>query len=408
MRVELLTVGSELISGATVNTNAAYLARRLAEAGLPCARQTAVGDELNGLRAALREILARSQLVLLTGGLGPTFDDVTLEAVAEATGRPLVRHAATQARVRRFYTRRHRRLQQAALRQAALPRGAEALPNPIGTAPGVWLRLPATLVIALPGVPGEMRAIMEQSVLPRLRRLPDRLPSATLTLRTIGVVELSIEAILRRLRLPPRIDVGLYPSLRMVDVRLTATGPGATRAVKRVAAALRRRLGLAVYGVDGQTLSEAVGRLLLRRGATLAVAESCTGGLLTDHLTDTPGSSRYLLGSVVAYANAVKSGCLGVPKETLARHGAVSPQTAGRMARGVRRLLRADVGVAITGIAGPSGGTAKKPVGLAYVAVADPRGALVRRYQFFGDRAAVKMQAAQAAMDALRRRLLER
>ncbi|MBI2104212.1 MAG: competence/damage-inducible protein A [Candidatus Omnitrophica bacterium] len=406
MRTEILTIGSELTSGATVNTNAAYLARRLAEAGFPCARQVAVPDEREPLVEALRQALPRCELLVTTGGLGPTFDDITMAAVAEAVQRPLVYVPSAAAAIRRFYTRRHRRLQRAALRQAYLPRGAVPLPNPLGTAPGIWLPLDGMVLVALPGVPRELHAILDRHVLPRLRRLaPSRILEGR-TLRTVGIVELAIEAALRRIRIPPSVSVGLYPHLRAVDVRLTATGRSrgeARGALATVEAALRKALGAAVYGTDEETLEGVLGAQLVRRRKTLAVAESCTGGLLAARITDAPGSSRYFLGAVVAYHNDVKRRSLGVPAATLARHGAVSAQVAKQMAQGVRRLAGSDMGMAVTGVAGPSGGTRRKPVGLVYVGLADGRRTLSRRYQFFGDRSAVRAQAVQLALDWLRR-----
>ncbi|MBI4003535.1 MAG: competence/damage-inducible protein A [Candidatus Omnitrophica bacterium] len=410
MRVELLTIGSELMSGAAVNTNAAYLARRLAELGLPCQRCVAVSDERESLLTALHEGLNRSDLLITTGGLGPTFDDLTMETIAEATGRSLRYCAAAAATIRRFYSRRHRTLQRAALRQALIPSGGDALPNPLGTAPGLWLKRPTGLLIALPGVPREMQAIMECSVLPRLRRLPGLDVIETRTLRTIGVVELKIQSCLERLPIPTHVQIGLYPSLRAVDIRLTATGASrraATAALRRIETGLRRALGRAVYGADGDSLEGAVGQLLVRRRQTLAVAESCTGGLVSDRITNVPGSSRYLRGSVVAYHNDIKRGLLGVPAAMLARDGAVSVPVARAMAQGVRRMAGSDVGLAVTGIAGPTGATAKKPVGLIFLGLADRRGVASLRCQFFGDRVSVKMQAAQTALDFLRRRLLQ-
>jgi nicotinamide-nucleotide amidase len=411
MRAEVLSIGSELLSGGTVNTNAAYLARRLAEVGLPCQRQVAVGDERESLLTALREALGRSEVLITTGGLGPTFDDITMETIAEATGRPLRHDAAAAATIRRFYSRRHRTLQRAALRQALIPSGGEALPNPLGTAPGLWLKLPMGLLIALPGVPREMQAIMEGSVLPRLRRLPDRGVIETRTLRTISVVELVIQSHLKRLAVPTHVQVGLYPSLRAVDIRLTATGVShrtAQASLSQVERRLRRALGHAVYGTRDDTLEGVVGKLLLRRRQTLAVAESCTGGLVSDRITNVPGSSRYLRGTVVAYHNDLKRGVLKVPAELLTRYGAVSAPVARAMAQGVRRIAEADIGLAVTGIAGPAGATATKPVGLVFVGMADRRGVASQRCQFFGDRASIKMQAAQTALDVLRQRLLSR
>jgi len=411
MEVELLTIGTELLNGATVNTNAAYLARRLSEAGLPCQRQTSVSDERAPLLGALRESMNRSDLLITTGGLGPTCDDVTMEVIAEVTQRPLVYVPTVAAAIRRFYTRRHRRLQRMALRQAYLPQGAEALPNPLGTAPGMWLSEPGRLFIALPGVPSEMRVIMEQSVLPRLKRLKGQPAIESRTLRTVGLVELSIESILRRIRIPASVQIGLYPNLRMVDIRLTATASSrgaARRALAACLAPLRCALGASMYAEGDEALEGVVGRLLVKRHWTLAVAESCTGGLLSHSLTNVPGSSRYFRGSIVAYENRLKSQQLQVPASLLNRFGAVSAPVAGAMADGARRFANADLGLAITGIAGPSGATASKPVGLVFLGLADGRRAMAQRCQFFGDRSAIKCQATQAALDWLRRHLLTR
>jgi nicotinamide-nucleotide amidase len=405
MRAEILTIGSELTSGATLNTNAAYLARRLAQAGLPCRRQTAVGDERADLARALRDALRRCELLVTTGGLGPTFDDLTMEVIADVVQRPLVLVPAVAARVRRFYVRHRRKLQQAALRQAYLPAGGRALDNPIGTAPGLWLPLAGRLLIALPGVPSEMRAIMDRSIMSRLKRLGRGRIIESRTLRTVGIVELSIQAALKTIRVPPDVEIGLYPSLRMVDVRLTATGSSpqkVRRSLARLERALRRKLGRAVYGSGDETLEEAIGALLVRRRKTLAVAESCTGGLVSNRITDVSGSSRYFRGSVIAYHNDLKRGYLGVPAQTLLRFGAVSAQTARAMAQGIRRMAGADLGLSITGIAGPTGGTKQKPVGLVYLALSNGRTTRVQRCQFFGDRLSIKSQAAQSALDTLR------
>lgn len=408
MRVELLTIGTELTSGSTVNTNVAHLARRLAEVGLACQRQVTVSDDRMSLTDALQDALARCELLVTTGGLGPTFDDITMEVIADVTQRPLAYHATAATTIRRFYSRSHRRFQRAAMRQAYLPQGSEALPNPIGTAPGLWLALPHQTIIALPGVPTEMRAILDHSVLPRLRRHGGR-PIESRVLRTIGMVELSIQRILQRIRIPANVQLGLYPNLRMVDIRLTATATSRQRvrqALTRVEAALRHRLGSALYGTDDETLEGVIGALLVRAGKTLAIAESCTGGLLSDRLTNVPGSSRYLRGAVVAYHNDIKQTCLGVSELALTWGGAVSTQTARQMADGVRRFAGADLGLAITGIAGPAGGTATKPVGLVYCGLADGRRTISQRSQFFGDRTAIKTQAAQTALDWVRRYLL--
>ena len=405
MQAILISIGSELTSGRTVNTNAAFLARRLQSVGIPCRHHLAVPDDRHLIVEAIRTARQQAELVIVTGGLGPTFDDITAEAIAEAAGRPLAFSAPAAARVRRFYRQHRRRVHQLALRQAAIPRGATALPNPVGTAPGIWLPLEDALLVALPGVPREMEAIVEGSVLPRLRRTP-RAAISSKTVRTIGVVELQIQEAIRTITIPSGLEVGLYPNLMAVDVSLTMTGHPPRKAqqqLDRLERALRRRLGEAVYGRDDQTLEDVVSEMLMRRRLTLAVAESCTGGLVADRLTNVPGSSRYLIMSVVAYHNRVKQELLGVSPSALTRYGAVSSQVAAAMAQGARRRAGTDVGLAITGIAGPTGATSSKPVGLVYMALADRRRTRVKRFHFHGDRRAVKEQAAQMALDWLRR-----
>ncbi len=410
MHAELLAIGSELLSGHTVNTNVAYLARRLQDVGITCARQTAVPDEPREIVESLKEALVRSPVVITTGGLGPTEDDLTMEAISRATGRPLIYQPSVARRIRTFYRQHHRQLNPLALRQASLPRGASAFPNPAGTAPGMWLALKGRLLIALPGVPQEMRAIMERSVIPRLRKHLGRSPIVSRTIRTIGMVELEIQAMMRRLSIPAEVSVGFYPHLMMVDIRLTVMDRPArmaTRLMDRLERSLRRRLGVAVYGVDDQTLEGVVGEALVRHRTTLAIAESCTGGLIADRVTNVPGSSRYFLLSIVAYHNRMKQGWLGVSSLLLARHGTVSAQVARAMAQGIRQKAGADLGVAVTGIAGPSGGSRHKPVGLVYLAVADRRRTAVKRYRFHGDRLAIKAQTADGALDQLRRWVLK-
>lgn len=409
MRAELLTIGSELTRGATINTNAVELARGLGRSGITSQRHVTVGDERPAIERALREALPRCDLLITTGGLGPTFDDITMEAIAAVIGRSLAYVPVAAARIRRFYHQSHRQLQQAALRQAYLPVGGEVLPNPIGTAPGLWVALPRPILVALPGVPSEMRAMWEQHVLPRLARLPRRDAIETLTLRTVGVVELQLQHLLHHLRVPSSVQVGLYPHLRAVDIGLTATAPSraAARAVlSRLEGTFRRRLGAALYGRNDETLEGVVGALLVVRRQTVAVAESCTGGLLSDCITDVSGSSRYFLGAVVAYHNTLKAHLLGVPPQVLAREGAVSGPVAAAMARGVRRVTGADVGLSVTGIAGPTGGTTRKPVGMVYLGLSDGHRTLHRGYQFVGDRNTIKAQTAQTALDLLRRHLL--
>ena len=407
--MELLTIGSELISGSTLNTNAAHLGRRLGEVGLTCARHVTVPDERSAVAAALREALRRCELLIITGGLGPTFDDITIEAIAQVTQRPLTYVPSVARQIRRFYTRRHRRLQRAALRQAYLPQGARALPNAVGTASGLWLVLPGQTVVALPGVPREMREILDRHVLPRLKRLGTLPAIETLTIRTVGMVELQIEPVLRRLRIPQTVEMGLYPHLRAVDIRLTvkhASRRTARQQLGRLARRLTRALGEAVYGTGVETLEGVIGQLLLRRRQTLGIAESCTGGLVSNRITDVPGSSRYLRGSIVAYHNDLKRGALAVPRPLLMRHGAVSAQVARAMAQGIRHVTGARLGLSITGVAGPSEQEGK-PVGTIFIGVDHEKAARGHATRYQMARADVKMRAVTSALFQLRQLLVQ-
>ena len=409
MRAEILTIGSEILNGTTVDTNSAYLARRLNELGIACQKRVSVPDDPILLQEAFRLALQSSDLLLVTGGLGPTLDDITIEMLAESLNKPLVRDAAVEQRVRTFYRRRNRKLTHDALRQALLPEGSQPLFNSLGTAPGVWLSLPRTLVVALPGVPGEMKAIFEDEVLPRLRQIPERPAIESITLRTAGIVELQIEHALRKIGIPKEVSVGLYPQLKTVDVRISCTAPTpeeAQKCIRPLVDKLAQRLGDAVYGTGEDKIEAVIGKLLQAEGWTLALAESCTGGQASDRLTLIPGSSRYFLGGVVAYSNSVKQRLLGVPAKILAHDGAVSPTTARMMAQGVRRATGASIGFGITGIAGPTGGSKRKPVGLVYFGLSDETGSRSFRYQFFGDRDGIKAQATQTALNLIRLHLL--
>ena len=407
MQAEVLAIGSEITSGRTVNTNASYLARRLEELGIPCVRQAAVADQPALIIRQIRDALRRSDLVVTTGGLGPTFDDMTVDALAQAVGRPLVRFPNVARAIKAFCRRHGRRITALALRQAWLPQGAVALPNPLGTAPGLWLETRGAVLIALPGVPHEMQGIMTRGVIPRLRRQAGRSVIAGRTIRTVGLVELRIQQLIERLRIPSTVQIGLYPHLMAVDIRLTVTGASrgaADRLLTRVERRLRARLGEAVYAVGDQTLEEAAGQALVKRRATLALAESCTGGLIAEQLTDVPGSSRYFKLGTVVYHNRMKERVLGVSVRELHRHGAVSAPVAKAMAAGVRRVAGTTFGLAVTGIAGPTGATPTKPVGLVYLALADARRVDARQFVFRGDRLGIRRQESQMALDWIRRR----
>jgi nicotinamide-nucleotide amidase len=412
---ELLFVGTELLLGQILNTNAQFLSQRLAAAGIDVYRQTVVGDNPRRLAAAIREALDRADVLITSGGLGPTSDDLTKETVAAAMGLDLIEDAALLATVRRFFSERGRAMTANNAKQALVPRGGWAVPNPRGTAPGILLESQGKVVAMLPGPPHELVPMFDESILPRLA---SRMPGATATivsrvLRLCGIGESEAETrLLDMIEGQGSVTIAPLASLGEVKLRLTTKAPTREAGLALIApveSAIRARLGRCVYGVDDQTLAEATGSLLLSTGLTLAVAESCTGGLLGAQLTEVAGISAAFVGGIVAYANGLKTGLLGVSPDLLARCGAVSQEVAAAMAAGVRKATGADIGVAITGIAGPGGGTPDKPVGLVYVSL-DATGLsepVVEAHRFLGTRDMVRLRAARQAMVMLRHHLLD-
>ncbi len=412
MGVEILTVGTELLLGQIVDTNAAFMAQRLAEAGIDLFFKATVGDNEGRIEAALREGLHRSDAVLCTGGLGPTEDDLTRDVIAKVLGRPLRLDEGVLAHLRARFAARGIPMAENNRKQAYVPEGAEVLPNPRGTAPGLYLTTPeGKVVVAMPGVPSEMRPMLTEQVIPRLRerfRIVGRIRSRVL--RTCGASESRVDHLIGDLfRSQRNPTIGVLAHAGEIHVRLTAKGETEGEIdglLDDLEGKLRQRIGPLIFGRDEEELEEVVGRLLRDRGLSLAVAESCSGGLVAHRITNVPGSSRYFDRGVVAYSNRAKTELLGVPPELVAAHGAVSPEVARAMAEGARRLAGADFGVGITGIAGPDGGTAEKPVGLTYIGLAWDGGSQATEHRFLSDRAVNKVRASQMALDLLRRRLL--
>ena len=412
MQVELVSVGTELLLGQIVDTNAAFLATKLSELGINVYHKTTVGDNAERLAAALRINLGRSDVVFATGGLGPTEDDITAAAVAQVMEVDLVQDEAASEKIRSFARSRGIKLLDRLLKQAWVPDGAEVVPNPIGTAPGWILCRGSKTVIALPGVPTEMKAMAEQAVLPYLAEQASKEGPAVIVsrvLRLAGMGESQAEAEISDL-IQRQANPTIAPLAKTHEVflRLTARAPdraAAEELIEPVEAEIRRRLADHVYGADDETLEMVVGDMLRKAGLTLAAAESCTGGLVGHRLTDIPGSSDYFLASLTAYSNQSKVKLLGVPEEIIQQYGAVSAECARAMAEGVRRAVGADIGLSVTGIAGPGGGTPAKPVGLVYVGRADASGSAAEELRLRGDRLMVKERAAQMALYLLYRSL---
>ncbi|MFW5868523.1 MAG: competence/damage-inducible protein A [Armatimonadota bacterium] len=411
MKAELVSVGTELLLGEIVDTNAAYMSQRLAELGVDVHFRHTVGDNFDRVVSVLELALSRSDAILICGGLGPTQDDLTRESVAEVTGRPLASDPDAEEHLREFFARRGYTPTPNNLKQATVPEGGRLLGNTCGTAPGLFVEDDGKLIFAVPGPPAEMREMMQREVLPILcERLGDELtPVYVRVLRMADIGESSLVAEIDDI-IEQQTDPTIAPYAKPGEVTLrlatkAADEDEACRKFDEMEARLRERIGQYIYGVDDETMEVAAGNALRDRGATVAVAESCTGGLIASRITDVAGASDYMLGGVVAYANEIKQRVLGVPAEVLAEHGAVSEQTARAMAVGVRELYGADYGLSTTGIAGPSGGTEKKPVGLVYVAIADADGVICAELNWPGTREQFKRRVSQNALNMLRKRV---
>jgi nicotinamide-nucleotide amidase len=413
MQVELLSVGTELLLGQIVDTNAAFLARKLSELGVNVYHKTTVGDNAERLAAALRISLGRSDVVFATGGLGPTEDDITAAVVAQVMGVRLTEDEASSEKIRSFVRQRGIPLLDSLLKQACVPEGAIAVPNPVGTAPGFILVRDSKTAIALPGVPAEMKAMAQQTIFPYLAgRVASEGGAAVIvsrTLRLAGIGESQAEAETSDL-IQRQTNPTIAPYAKTYEVHLRVTARAADRAaaeklIAPVEAEIRRRLGDHLYGADDETLESVAGEMLRAADLTLAVAESCTGGLIGHRLTNIPGSSDYFLAGLTTYSNESKTRLLGVPAEMIGEQGAVSAETAKAMAEGVRRAAGADIGLSVTGIAGPTGGTPAKPVGLVYLGRADHTGTVIEELRLRGDRLMIKERAAHLALFLLYRGL---
>ncbi|HXH06649.1 MAG TPA: competence/damage-inducible protein A [Vicinamibacterales bacterium] len=414
-RAAIVAVGSELLTPWRLDTNSLYVTARLDELGIALVWKMVVGDDRRAVAEALEVSLDRAPLVVTIGGLGPTDDDLTREAVADVLRLPLVEDACVLEAIRRRFEMRGVRMPDVNRRQALVPRGAVVLPNAHGTAPGLWIPREGGGVLLLPGPPAELQPMLDEWCREHGDRHAGPLRAVRRVLRITGRTESQVEEATQpiyagwRDRTPP-IETTILASPGQIELHLTARGVAeeeARRALDEAARALARVLGDDLFSDDGRALEEVVGGLLRERRLTIAVVESCTGGLLLSRLTDVPGSSDYVQAGLVCYSNAAKTALAGVPEDLIRAHGAVSEAVALAMAEGARARGPADVGVGVTGIAGPGGGTPGKPVGTVAIAVVGPRGGVRRQtYRFAGGRAQVKLQATQAALDQVRRLLL--
>jgi nicotinamide-nucleotide amidase len=410
---EILATGEEIRTGALVDSNSAFIAEKLELFGVKVMRLNGIGDELDQLTAILKEIGSRADISVVTGGLGPTVDDLTAQAAADAAGVGLHMDPAALASIEDFFRRRNRSMNPSIRKQAMLPDGAEVLFNPVVTAPGFQLRIGSCRFFFLPGVPFEMRRMLADHVLPRMANLLGgrRGVRRVKTLSCFGLTEsLTGERLDGLEKEFPGVRLGLRARFPEIQVKLYGSGADEVRvagALDQAAAWARERLGDILFTDSGEPMEAVVGQLMRGRNATLAAAESCTGGLIAHRLTEVAGSSDYFLLAAVTYANAAKTRVLGVDEVTLTRCGAVHADTARDMAVGVRRLAGATYGIATSGIAGPTGGSAEKPVGTVCIGLATPAQALGYRFHLdYGRRSMNKQMFAMKALDVLRRELL--
>jgi nicotinamide-nucleotide amidase len=416
-RAAIIAVGSELLTPLKVDTNSLFITEQLNLLGIDVVSKAVAGDAREELAHVFRSALQRADLIVVSGGLGPTDDDITREVVAGVLGRVLREDEGITEKIRQRFAARGFTMPMPEInrRQAMVPDGGRVLENPNGSAPGLWIDDGDRLVLLLPGPPRELKPMLTDLVAGPLR---DRAPGAPLVRRVLRManrIESQTEEVLQPLyrewdKAVPQISATILAALGQIELHLWTTAESrevAERALDEAVRRARSAIGADVFSADGRSLEEVVGDLLVERGMRIALAESCTGGLITSRLTDVPGSSRYVVQAVVTYANEAKTALLGVAPETLAEHGAVSEPVALAMADGVRSRAGVDIGVGVTGIAGPSGGTPGKPVGTVAIAAVTTRTTRSRTFRFHGGRGNVKFQASQAALDMVRRILLE-
>jgi len=413
MRAELISTGTELLLGQILNTNAQFLGQRLAQLGIDVFFQTTVGDNEARVADACERALNRADLLVVTGGLGPTSDDLTKEAIAGIFGLELVIDEDSMVHVEEFFRARGKKMPENNRKQAMLPAGGIVVPNKMGTAPGVIIESGAKVIVILPGPPVEMQPMFTETVEPYLlNKLGlDRSVIVSRVLRLLGIGESTVEE-----QIEDMVECQTNPTIAFlaprgeVLIRLTAKAnseAAAATMIGKVEKEIRLRLGEFIYGTDDDSLEKVVAGLLKERGLTISLAESCTGGLIAKRLTDIPGISENFMYGIVTYANEAKTHLLGVDPKTLEKYGAVSEETALEMARGVRQTGGTDLALSVTGVAGPGGGTPEKPVGLVYFGFADRDTTIAQEYCFAGDREVIRWQAANTALNLLKKYLLQ-
>ena len=409
MIAEIISVGTELLMGQIVDTNSQYISSKLSEMGIDVFYKSTVGDNPQRLRDTLKTALGRSDVIITTGGIGPTEDDITKETMAELMGFELYMHSESLQKIESYFEKNHKVMAEINKKQALMPKGGIVMPNPRGTAPGCIMSQKGKFAVVLPGPPFEMRHMFDQYVVPFLEdKCDDIIYSRYLKICGMGESDVA-QNLSELIHNQTNPTLATYASPGEVQLRITAKckkGEDPIPIVEPVVQQVKEILGNVVYAEDNINLDELVAKTLINQGKTLAVAESCTGGMLSSRLVDYPGCSKFLIEGIVSYSNFAKQKHLGVPKEMLDEYGAVSEEVAGAMASGVRKDAGADYGIGITGIAGPDGGTEEKPVGLVYIGIADENGCEVHRYLYSYDRKRIRERTVKTALNLLRLKLM--
>lgn len=412
LQTEIICIGTEIVSGSLLNTNASYISNELLKLGIETQKFTTVPDEPNLLSRAIKSAIKTADLTFLTGGLGPTFDDITLNTLAKTLNRKLTLKKDILRNIQTHFNKQGIVMPKDNIRQAYIPQGSTAIKNEIGTAPGLIMKYNKRTIIALPGPPGEVAPMMEESIIPFIKqRFKTTKIIKTRILKITGLAESQVNELVKDiLGGSPGLSLGIYAHPGQIDIKITATAPTLKEAEKLISSCeerIRQRLGDYIFTTDKQTLEEVVAQLLFKNKKTLSVAESCTGGLLTNRLTNISGSSKYLIASVIAYSNKAKTEVLKLPKDIIQKYGAVSKETALFMAKNIKRKTKSDLGISITGIAGPTGGTKEKPVGLVYISLITEKQQMTKEFHFTGSRETIKLKSTQAALDIIRKSLLK-
>ena len=404
---EIISIGDELLYGQTLDTNAHWISHKLDEYNIKVFQRTTIGDDADQILNAFATAAERVDIVLITGGLGPTKDDLTKPLLAKYFGVGMVHHEEVLRDITLLFAKASREVTALNAQQADLPANCEKITNPVGTAPGMWFYENNTVFVAMPGVPYEMKSIMTQGILPKLHEMFSKGVLHHHIIKTIGITESSLSDLIEdwEVNLPKHIKLAYLPTKGQVKLRMTGSGDDLytlKQEIDKLQMAIMPKIAKYVYGFGADSLEGVIGKLLNKNNLTLVTAESCTGGYLAHMITSVPGSSRYFKGSVIAYSNEVKIAQLGVSTEDLKQQGAVSEEVAKAMAKGVRKELNADIAIATTGIAGPDGGTVEKPVGTVWIAYSDKHKTLAKKFNFSRDRTFIVHWSALAALNMIR------